>query len=934
MEGRLRFELLGPVHVWRGSARLPAGPPQLQLVLAVLVLAGERPVSTDRLVEALWGERPPRTARGVVSTYLSRLRGVLGAQAVVSGPAGHALTESASDVADFTDLIRRKEYGEALRLWRGEPLAGLDGDWAAARRAQLKESMLTAREAWLEQRLAQDRHAEVITELTELCAAYPFRENLRRLLMLALHRSGRRAEALAVFTDTQTYLVEELGIEPSPALAELRRTILDAETPPAAPSVPAAVPAQLPADLADFTGRAEQVAQITEVLTRPGTLPIVTVSGGGGVGKTSLAVHGAHRVRDRFPDGQLHVDLRGAGPDPVPPAGVLARFLRALGVGERRIPESLADRSALFRSVLAGRRVLLVLDNAASAAQVTPLLPGGDGCAVLVTSRARMTDLPGARVVDLAALDPAEATGLFVAVVGAHRVRPEPEAVADVVAACGYLPLAVRVAAARIASRPSWRIADLAARLADERTRLAQLRVQDTSVESSFALSYGQLSEPQARAFRLLAVPETQDVPLAAAQALLGLDEDETEELCENLVDLNLLQSRAPARYGYHDLLRVYARGQAGAESAAALDRLMDFCLASTRRAVHLLNPQSVIPEGVPTTAEGLDFAGRDAAGAWMRGEWPWLLAATRQFLKLPGAHPLALTELAVSFQNVRDNGVDVDAIVRAMRDAAGRAAEQGERQAETWARTAAGFVLLGRDRPREAGEEMDRARELLEGRQDPVLEVRVINSQAMARWNLGRRDEGLAIMEQAVAAADDAAEQLGVYPRVVMHANLSAMLREQGRTDEAVDRGLHALAIADPAGDVDGGAITRLHLGLAHLQAERPGEAIVLLERAAEMFERLRNPWQAARCHGALARALMLEDRDRQAVAHAERAVALSDESGQELERGRSRRLLADVLDRIGQTDRALACRQEALEVFERIGAPEAAQIRAALRS
>lgn len=445
---------------------------------------------------------------------------------------------------------------EALGLFSGRPLTGIPGPYADTQRLRLAERQVAAAEDLCAAALAIGQHAEIVGELNNLTTEHPLRERLRELLMLALYRCGRQAEALGVYTDTRKLLIEELGVEPGVGLSTMHTRILAADPALALPAVPevaakdrptAPAPAQLPADVLDFSGRTELVSDLSTVLMNAtGQAVVVTsLAGIGGVGKTTLAVHVAHRVRAEFPDGQLYVDLRGAGASPADPVVVLGDFLHALGVTEN--PESMEQRAALYRSLLANRRMLILLDNARDADQIRPLIPGVSGCAVLATSRSRLAGIPGAQLFDVEELTPREALALFSAIVGEQRVAAEPEAAMAVVTACGFLPLAVRIAAARLASRPRWSVSDLARRLADQRHRLDELQLGNLAVETTIGLGYGQLSTAEARAFRLLALIDSPDIPLAAAAALLGVDEDTAEELVEALVEANMLECFTPA---------------------------------------------------------------------------------------------------------------------------------------------------------------------------------------------------------------------------------------------------------------------------------------------------------------------------------------------------------------------------------------------------
>ncbi|WP_214321425.1 AfsR/SARP family transcriptional regulator [Nonomuraea sediminis] len=459
----LRFSLLGPARGWRGESELDLGSPQQRIVLAALLLAEGRPVGLPQLIDALWGDEPPATAAGTVRTYVSRLRSVLGADAMPSAPAGYAV-RGELDAAEFARLVAGAERADprtaadllarALALWQGEPLSGLPGSFAQAHRVRLAELRFAALERRIGIDLDRGRHRETVAELTELCAEHPLRERPRALLMRALSLCGRQSEALAVYGEARRLLADELGIDPGRELAEAYSGILRAGPPAFART--RAVPRQLPADIADFTGRVREVAEVAAAL-QPGRT--VVVGGATGTGKSTLAVHVAHAVAGRFPGGQLYADVGDALP-----FDVLGCFLRALG--SRTPPGTLEGRVAAYRECLARARVLVVLDGAAAG----ELLPGSGGQgAALVAGRARV-GVPAVRV-ELGALPAQEAFALFAKVAGERRVNEDPEAVAAVVAACGCLPRAVRAAAARLAARPAWTIRHLLAQVETEASR-------------------------------------------------------------------------------------------------------------------------------------------------------------------------------------------------------------------------------------------------------------------------------------------------------------------------------------------------------------------------------------------------------------------------------------------------------------------------------
>jgi len=427
----------------------------------------------------------------------------------------------------------------------------------------------------------------VAAELPALIATQPFRERLRGQLMLALYRCGRQAEALSVYAETRTLLTDELGVEPGPGLVRLHRQVLTAD-----PALEPAAPRTLPYDLADFSGRG---ADMDRLLTAADAVVISAIDGMAGIGKTALAVHAAHRLADRYPDGQLFFDLHAhtAGAQPVEPDVALEMLLRMLGIPAAAIPEGLEQRTARWRTELARRRVLVVLDNAASAAQVRPLLPGTPRCLALITSRRRLGVIEGATVVSLDVLPAGDALHLFGAVAGPARVAAEPAAAAEVIELCGYLPLAIRIAGTRLAQRPNWTVASLAHRLRAETGRLPELTLGDRGVGLAFAMSYAHLSPTQQQLFRLLGLHPGADFDRYSAAALADVPPRRAESLLEALVDAHLLRHSANGRYTFHDLLREYAHGLARTDGDEPLARLHDYFLAAATSAGDLISREA-----------------------------------------------------------------------------------------------------------------------------------------------------------------------------------------------------------------------------------------------------------------------------------------------------------------------------------------------------
>ncbi|WP_037888101.1 AfsR/SARP family transcriptional regulator [Streptomyces viridochromogenes] len=968
----LRFSVLGPVRAWRGEEQLPTGSPQQRALLAALLLREGRTATAGELIDALWGEEPPSQALAAVRTYASRLRKVLDPGVLVSESGGYAvrgLAEGALDLAVAQELAAeaekarnagdlchaRKVLGRALALWDGEALAGVPGSYAEAQRVRLEEWRLQLLESRLDMDLEQGCHAEAVSELTALTAAHPLRERLRELLMLALYRSGRQAEALAVYADTRRLLADELGVDPRPGLSELQQRILQADPALAEPSAPApeptAVPvrpAQLPATVPDFTGRSAFVSELSEVLASAEgrVMAVSALAGIGGVGKTTLAVHVAHQARTAFPDGQLYVDLQGAGPRAAEPETVLGSFLRALGTADSAIPDSLEERSALYRSVLDGRRVLVLLDNAKDAAQVRPLLPGTEGCAALVTSRVRMVDLAGAHLVDLDVMSPEEALSLFTKIVGEERVGSEREAALDVVAACGFLPLAIRIAASRLAARRTWTVSVLAAKLADERRRLDELQAGDLAVKATFELGYGALEPAQARAFRLLGLADGPDISLAAAAAVLDLPVDETEDLLESLVDTSLLESAAPGRYRYHDLVRLYARacaerdewppsvgapptpfGQWGRD--AALSRLLDFYLATAAGVYAIERPgDRLVDHLAATTYQGMRFPDRKGARDWLYTEANCLLSFARQCADRPEALRRAIDLLwaAVDISESGANSKEYEATARTLMEAA---RQVGVEQVEARALMTLSHAHLDSGRFDLADQEAEQVISLAHRADDALPVCWAHNARGVIALYQGRNADGEEHLSHAIRHFRALGDRPGEASAL---CNLSRIRLATGRTESAVSLAQEGMEIYDAMGNSMRGANGRYALGMALTQSGQLAPAADRLLEALEVFRDSRQRLWEGMTLFRLAEVDIAAQRYAQAAANAEMALTVLRGIGGEWRRGNVLTVLGHALTAVGHTGRARVCWEEAVSIYDELGSPEAAAVRALL--
>nr|WP_241844955.1 BTAD domain-containing putative transcriptional regulator [Streptomyces silvensis] len=957
----LRFQVLGPVRVWCGDEALPEGRPQERALLTALLLRAGRTATASELIDAIWGQAPPAQALPALRTYASRLRKALGRRTLVSEAGGYAidLPDGSLDLAECErheaqaaearaahDPHRaRQALRAALALWNGEPLGGVPGPFADAQRSRLTEWRL----ALLEHRLALDLelggHLDAVSELTSLTAEHPLREGLRALLMLALYRGGRQSEALGVYADTRRMLDEELGVGPGPELTALHQRVLHADPglapPPGSrgeddqPVQPTHL-AQLPADLADFTGRTAAAAQLRrELLRDPGrVMAIASVRGLGGVGKTTLAVRVAHAVRGHFPGGQLYADLLGQSARPARPHDVLGAFLRALGVPDSALPDDHGERAALYRSTLAGRRVLVLLDNAHGEAQVRTLLPGAPGCAVLITSRARLVAVPGAQVLDLDVMTEREALALFARIVGAPRAEAEPAACRETVAACGYLPLAIRIAAARLVARPAWAVSTLAGRLADERRRLDQLRLGDLAVDATFELGHGQLEPAQARAFRRLALPDGLDISLAAAAAVLDETEDTSERLLESLVDTGLLESAAPGRYHYHDLLRLFARDRAlradpAGDRGAALSRLLGFYLATACHAYALENPgDRLVAHLAPTARRALPFTGRQQALDWLFSEGPALLAAVRQCAAEAELAPMAADVLLVA-QDLMESGAHRQTYASAASAVAEEARRGGDARTEGRARVVLGQVHHLAGRVERAREEAERAHALGAAADDALTLGYAQNLLGLLAIFHGRHQAAAACFTRALSAFRADGNRYGE----------TAMLMNLGRAQLGLGQIEAAIAASEQSVELwrGLGATLRLAngyyaLGLALHEAGRYDEALKRFRQGLVIFQESRQPYWIGMTHFRMATAHLAASRAHVAAAHADRALVLLRDIGGDRRLAAVLSLLARTLLLLGQQERAHTCWQEALSLFERIGSPEAAHVRALL--
>lgn len=672
------MRVLGPLEVETVTGVLRLAPLQRTLV-AMLVAHRGHVVSTERLVAGLWGEVPPQSARNRVQALVSSLRRQVTPDALIeTRSTGYSVRADPErlDVARFERLVgdgRRRAAGgdvagaaemlrEALGWWRGDAFDDVDCPYVTAEAARLNELRQTVTEELIDARLALGERADLVAQLSGLVAAEPFRERLRGQLMLALHRSGRTADALEVYREGAETAVEAYGLDPGEGLQRLRHAILvddprltapDAPTSKlvadvarSRPSDPVTVhdetgpPRQLPAAAATFVGRTAELAALLAA-----GAPVRVVHGPPGVGKSTLALRLAHALAPAYPDGQLYLDMQGSSPRlaELTVSQALGRFLRAMGVPDGHVPADSAEAAARYRSLLSGRRMLIMLDNAVDAAQIRELLPGTGDSAVLVTSRRGLTALDGAYHLALDVLPHTDAVALLAGVAGLDRIRSRHPATDEIVARCGRLPLAIRIAAARLAARPDWSPADLAHRLADEWHRLDELNTDDLAVRSCFHASYRVLDPAAARTFRLAGLLRVPELSVPAVAALVGEPLSVATAALDRLAEAHLVEPVAGSRYRLHDLLRLYAAECAAAEEPpterdAALHRALVYYFNSARRAVYVLSGlERPIDPDLKEGAELVVLANGPDASRWLASEWTSTLAVADHAVELAG---------------------------------------------------------------------------------------------------------------------------------------------------------------------------------------------------------------------------------------------------------------------------------------------------------
>ncbi|MQY06556.1 AfsR/SARP family transcriptional regulator [Actinomadura macrotermitis] len=1005
----MEFRILGPMELWARGERHTPGWAMERRVLACLLLAPGRPVPAETLIERLWDDEPPSRARSLLHTQITRLRGRLhGLDADVRlrhRPGGYVLETDpekidyhrfrtlraqARAVADSGDPGRAlRLLREAATLWRGIPLDGVAGTWADRARRNIEEDLLSGALDRLALELSRHGHGEVVTELNDLAARFPYDEKPVELLMVALYRSGRSAEALQIYERLRRRLDDELGATPGAAVRELHRRVLTADPDlmlPARAAPAARRPSDLPRDVPTFTGRTAELAALTALAERDGeAVAVLAVDGMPGVGKTALAVHLAHRLADRYPDGHVFLQLNAHHFEyaPLDPATALERLLSIFGVPVEDQPESLEARAGQWRGRLAGRRVLLVLDDVVGHDQIRHLLPGTPGSLVIVTGRHRLAGLDAVRPVSLDVLAPDDAVRLLSRVTAGRIAAGDPHA-RTVAALCGHLPLALQLAGSRLLHRPSWSAADLAARLGEGGDRLTGIRAGDRDLTGVFELSYRDLPERARRAFRLLGLYPGADIAAAEAAVLFGASRAQSEEILEILLDHHLVTEPQHGRHRFHDLLREYARRLAAADpppdGEAALDRLLDHYLdtaggagtprrwlraeignllaaaafaADHGRPAHAARLAALLASymeagGLWGKAAGLHERavriwrdlGDEAAMmraladlaeiAWRSGDHERALSAAGEGLEIARARRdrRATAGFLDRFGLVHWHRSEYDVATGYFERALAAYRESGERRGEAEVLDHMGIVLWHQGRYADAIARMEAALALYESEG-------YLHGQQMTLHNIGRVENSIGRYEEAIGHYERSAAVKEMRPqhRAIWLTNVANIYRDTGRAEHAIEEYRRALLIYREIGDRRGECDSLNQIGVCFAQLGREGEAVIHHQMALSLSQDLSERFEQAHALYGIGEAHLRAGRTGPAREHFEKSLEIARSIADAYQEARALDGIADVLTQTRGHAQAEPYRRRAMRLYEELGVPEADSLRARLR-
>ncbi|MEZ0075145.1 BTAD domain-containing putative transcriptional regulator [Planotetraspora sp. GP83] len=1009
----MEFRVLGALEVTAGGRRLDLGGIRQQTVLAVLLLNANRPVAIGRLMEAVYGDDPPTTSRAQVQICISVLRRLFAAHnngdgdVIVTRSQGYALRadDEQIDAHRFQSLVQQarqsrdnrgydeavKHYRDALALWRGPVLEGIGSRLVQSAAGRLAEERITANEDCIQLELDLGRHHELVGELTKLVEEHPLRERLLGQLMTALYRSGRQAESLQVYRDARRRMIDELGIEPNERLQQLESAILTCDErldPPQQPvqaghagnpstggvELPA-VPGMLPAGIADFIGRQNQVDHIRQRLTVASdgaarfAVPIIAIVGKAGIGKTTIAVHAAHSVAEHFPDGQLYADLHGGVSRPLSPMQVLERFLRALGVPGTTLPDGVEERAETYRMLLADRRMLIVLDDAASESQVLPLLPGNPASAVIVTSRSRLAGLAGATHVDVGLFDSAHSLDLLAHIAGTERVRAEADSAAALADLCGHLPLALRIAGARLAARPHWSVEQLVDRLRDETRRLDELMHGEMGIRASLSLTYDGISEEARRLFRRLAILDSHVFSAWTSAALLNRPLADAQDLLDDLADAQLVEvtgtgRHVHAQYRFHDLIRVFARERLAAEEpaaerTAALARVLGALLSLTDAArIREYGPDATIHQKATSPwslPQELIERLVTKPIAWFERERHILIAGIRQAAQ--AGFVQVCWGLAVNAAMYFESRVYLDDWRETNEIALEATRRAGDRRGQAEMLYRIGSLSLSEQRFDDARREFEAAVELFQEVGDDLRIALAIRSIALLERMNGRFESAVSHYERSLeifrATGDhaSAAHTLHNLAQVRLDCDdidgakmllAEALMRSKAGGDRRVTaQVLHrmgqahlqsrefalsagafeeALTVVQEIGDTTGEAFALHGLGIARLRQGKHAESAGSLRRALNVAYTSRHRLAEACVLAGLGELAIATGDPAEATGHLRRAVGLFHGMRIPLREAETLILLSDALQAVGDADAAGDALSKTLELADRL--------------
>ncbi len=1001
------FGLIGPLQVRHDDVALLVPAAKQRILLAALLLAPGNVVSSARLTELVWNGRPPAGAAVTLRSYVGRLRQALGpaGQRIVTADAGY-LIKAGEDEIDLSSYARLCGSGEAAlqarswqqaaslldeaeQLWRGSPLADIPCQALKDTEVHLLEQLRQQATQWrIEADLQLGHFSKVVPQLYALSAEHPLREPFHYQLMVALYRSGRQADALAAYRQARGVLVSEIGVEPGAELQLLHQRILAGSADLAAPaelgpSAPLSqlpdVPRQLPPPVPNFVGRATELQQLSGESAAPAML-ITSIGGTAGVGKTALAVQWAHQVTDRFPDGQLYVNLRGYDPgQPMSAADALAGFLRALGVASRDIPLEEGERAARYRSLLADRRILVLLDNAGNANQVRPLLPGTPGCMAIVTSRDALAGLvarDGARRLDLELLPLTDALLLLRMLIG-DRADAEPEAAAALAACCCRLPLALRVAAELAASRPGASLASLARDLADQQQRLDLLDAGGdvhAAVRAVFSWSYRHLDPASARVFRLVGLHPGTAFDTYAVAALAGITTSRAGQLLALLRRAYLVQPTGPGRYSMHDLLRTYASELAATCDSAvgrkiAMARMLDYYLHAANSAIITLYPaaQNRWPPMPPLAAHAPQLAEPATARAWLDAELPNLvavaahaathgrpgrvirLAATLfRYLDTGGHYAEAITihtHARLAAAQARDRSGEAQALINLAIAEARQCSHQaaishleqslalyrkaGDKAGEARALGNLGVACLRQGRYQQATAYIGRALPMFRDAGNRAAEASALDSLGLTWLRQGRYQQAAACLCEAL----DLSREIGSrFSEARALTNLGDVEMRQNRFQPATSHLQHSLAICRETGDRVGEAYALASLGDLHLRQGDYQQSVSHQQRALSLFREICDRSGEADALNGLGATLLATGKASQAQSQHATAVMLASQTGDIYQQARGHHGLGNAHHYTCNEGQARHHWELALTLYSDLGVPEADQVRTQL--